>query len=137
MLNIYQELLMDHYRTPRNRGTLQVRSFCATQRNSSCGDEVCFMGAITENMLTHIAFEGKGCVVSQATASMLSESVVGKCLDEIMTFDKEMILAMIGMQLGPVRLMCALLPLMALQEGVKQYKQERSSCLIDQSSSLY
>lgn len=119
MLNLYQEILMDHYRNPRNNGVLAQCDFRAEQRNSSCGDEVVFMGIIADNILTDVAFQGKGCVISQATASLLSEQVKNKNLDEILALDKDDLTAMLKMQLGPVRLLCALLSLTALQNGVK------------------
>jgi len=122
MLNLYQEILMDHYRNPRNNGMLAQCDFRAEQRNSSCGDEVLFMGIIAQNALCEVAFSGKGCVISQAAASMLSELVKNKTLDDILALDNNDLVAMLGMELGPVRLLCALLSLTALQNGVREYK---------------
>lgn len=121
MLNLYQEILMDHYRNPRNNRIIEPCDFSAQQRNSSCGDEVTFMGVVRYNVLVDVAFQGKGCVISQATASMLTERVVNMSLDDILALDKDAIAAMIGMQLGPVRMLCGMLPLMALQNGIKTY----------------
>lgn len=123
MLNFYQEILMDHYRNPRNHGILAEHNFYAEQRNSSCGDEVVFTGRIVDNCLRDIGFEGKGCVISQATASILSEYVKNKPLDAILTLDKDDLIAMIGIPLGPVRLLCALLSLTALQSGIRDYQK--------------
>lgn len=122
MLNLYQEILMDHYRNPRNNGVLLQCDFRAEQRNSSCGDEVVFMGVIADNTLTDVTFQGKGCVVSQATASLLSEQVKNKIIDDILALDKDGLTAMLKMQLGPVRLLCALLSLTALQNGIREYR---------------
>lgn len=127
MLNFYQEVLMDHYRNPRNNGIIDQCDFRAEQRNSSCGDEVLFTGVINDNVLCSVLFKGKGCVISQATASLLSEYVKNKPLSAILTLDKDDLTAMIGMQLGPVRLLCALLSLTALQCGINDYKK-RISC---------
>jgi len=123
MLNFYQEVLMDHYRNPRNNGVIDQSDFRAEQRNSSCGDEVLFMGNINENHLCNVLFTGKGCVISQATASLLSEYAKNKSLDTILALDKDDLIAMLGMQLGPVRLLCGLLPLTALQCGINEYKK--------------
>lgn len=122
MLNLYQELLMDHYRTPHNRGALDCYDFCFIQRNSSCGDEVVVMGIISENKVVSIGWVGKGCVISQATASILSEYIKNRSLDDILALDKDDLVAMIGMSLGPVRLLCGLLSLTAVQCGVREYK---------------
>jgi len=126
MLNFYQEVLMDHYRNPRNNGTLSEYNFTAEQRNSSCGDEVSFTGLIDDNRLSDVLFKGKGCVISQATASMLSEYVKNKTLDDILAFDKDNLTTMIGMPLGPVRLLCGLLSLTAIQSGIRNYKKAES-----------
>ncbi|HEX4069498.1 MAG TPA: iron-sulfur cluster assembly scaffold protein [Candidatus Babeliales bacterium] len=122
MLNFYQEILMDHYRNPRNNGVIVEADFSAEQRNSSCGDEVLFTGTISDNALGRVLFKGKGCVISQAAASLLSEYVKNKSLDTVLGLDKDDLIAMIGMQLGPVRLLCGLLPLTALQNGIRDYQ---------------
>ena len=121
-MNLYQEILMDHYRNPRNNGIIDRPDFSADQRNSSCGDEVICTGTFKNNILVGVAFQGKGCVISQATASLLSEKVKGMLLDDILALAQDDLIAMLGMQLGPVRLLCALLSLVALQNGVREYK---------------
>ena len=121
MLNLYQEILMDHYKNPRNRGIIAHSNFAAEQRNSSCGDEIVCTGIIDGQILTSVHFDGKGCVISQATASLLSERIMGMALDQILLLDKEYLLAMLGMSLGLVRIQCALLSLIALHKGIDQY----------------
>jgi nitrogen fixation protein NifU and related proteins len=121
MLNLYQEILMDHYRNPRNNGVIDGADFSAEQRNSSCGDEVLCTGVVHGNNLRSVLFKGKGCVISQATASLLSEYAKNRSLEALLLVDKDDIIAMIGMPLGPVRLQCGLLPLIALQNGIRDY----------------
>ena len=121
MLNLYQEIIMDHYRSPRNYTVLDYCHFKAEEKNSSCGDEIVFMGMVDNCVLSCAVFQGKGCVISQATASLLSERVKNMSLADIQSLDQANISAMIGMSLGPVRMMCALLPLLALQKGIDQY----------------
>jgi nitrogen fixation protein NifU and related proteins len=118
-MNIYQATLMDHYRNPRNRGTLPNPDFSSDQHNPSCGDQVCMAGMVTNGIITQLAFEGKGCVISQAAASLLTMHSVGKTRDMVMAMDGAAMQQLIGMELGPTRLKCALLPLQALQEGLK------------------
>jgi len=122
-MNIYQELLLDHYRCPRNRGRLVTPDFSSKQVNLSCGDKIEFGGTIVDDLIKELAFEGKGCVISQATASMLTEWAKNRTLSVVLILDKDFIKDMIGMQLGPIRLKCALLPLVALQEGIAAYKK--------------
>jgi len=125
MINLYRERLMDHYRHPRNKGRLENPVFSSGQFNPSCGDSVSFEAQVQENKITALVFEGKGCVISQATASLLTEFAVGKELSELLKIDKDFMLKLIGMELGPTRLKCALLPLEALQEGIKKYQDKK------------
>lgn len=119
---MYQALLHDHYQHPRNKGTLLAADFTSHQHNPSCGDTISFQGIVAASgLLIKVAFTGSGCVISQATASLLSEKVVGTPIAQIQLIDKNMILQLIGMELGPTRLKCALLPLEALQQGIAGY----------------
>ena len=122
MLNLYQEILMDHYRNPRHQGTIEQCDFRSERRNSSCGDEVMFTGIMCGDSLQRIAFSGKGCVISQAAASILSEYAATNSLEAILALDQDALVAMLKIPLGPVRLLCALLALEALQAGIIEYK---------------
>ncbi len=121
---MYQEELMDHYQHPRHRGILTNADFDSGQFNPSCGDAVSMQGNIENDIVVAIAFEGKGCVISQATASMLAEFALNKHLDDIMLFETDNLLTLIKIPLGPTRLKCALLALHALKEGIKQYRKK-------------
>lgn len=123
---MYQEELMDHYQHPRHNSILTNADFESGQYNPSCGDAVSMQGNIGDDALTNIAFQGKGCVISQATASMLSEFVLGKTIDEILHLNADDITNLIKIPLGPTRLKCALLALHALKEGIKKYQQEKA-----------
>lgn len=123
---MYQALLLDHYQYPRHKGELLSADFSSHQHNPSCGDSVLFQGFIcTAGLLAGVAFQGSGCVISQATASLLSEHALGKATTQILLFNKETILLLIGMELGPTRLKCALLPLEALQQGIALYNNNK------------
>jgi len=120
-MKIYHELLTEHYRNPRNKGHLKKPDFSSAQFNPSCGDSVLFEGHIRDGRIEAIAFDGTGCVISQAAASLLSELVIGKTLDEVLKLDTAFMKELVGIPLGPVRLKCALLPLQALQDGLNRY----------------
>lgn len=123
MNNLYQEILHDHFRHPHNKGPLADADFLSDVHNPSCGDSVFFYGKINDGVIQKLSFEGSGCVISQATASILTEQLVGKTVEEIQKLDKHFILRLIGIQLGPTRLKCALLPLQAVQEGTLKIKK--------------
>lgn len=124
MNTLYQAILMDHYRNPRNKGTLAKPDMVSDQYNPSCGDSIQFHGVIEASKLTDIAFQAQGCVLSVATASLLSEQAKNKPVQEILAWDKQRVFSLIGMELGPVRIKCALLPLQALQEGIIHYQSQ-------------
>lgn len=130
-VKMMKEEVLDHYRNPRNRGTMAKPDFTSGQHNPSCGDSVCMQGRVAHGKLSDVAFESKGCVISQATASLLSETFKGKPLADILAMDKETLLKALGIPLGPTRLKCALLPLMALQQGVNEYQKVHGTCPAD------
>lgn len=129
MTNIhwYQELLHDHYRNPRNKGVLEHPSINHECYNPLCGDRVSITGLIEEDVLKKLMFVGTGCIISQAAASLLTEHFVDQPLETILAYDKEYILTLLGIELGPVRLKCALLPLETIQEAISTYKTLRKS----------
>jgi len=125
-MKFYKELLMDHYRNPRNRGRIGSPSFSTAQYNPSCGDSVLFDVVLEDGIVKKVSFEGKGCVISQATSSIFTEYFVGKHIDEILALKKDAIKDIIGMDLGNTRIKCALLSLVALQEGILNHKKRVS-----------
>lgn len=122
-MHMYQEELMDHFQRPRHRGVLEHPDFDTGQYNPSCGDLVTIQGNITDNRVTAIAFQGKGCVISQAAASMLCEYALDRSLTELMHLTSDDILKMVKIPLGPTRLKCALLALHALKDGIAAYQK--------------
>jgi nitrogen fixation NifU-like protein len=120
--DLYRELILDHYKSPRHRGRLDRADACAEGQNPLCGDELTVtlrFGADGET-IEEIAFEGQGCAISQAAASMLSEEVVGHKATEVAAIDKDdspLVAMMIesGTPLTPIRLKCALLGLGVLK----------------------
>jgi nitrogen fixation protein NifU and related proteins len=119
--NLYKEELMDHYRHPRNYGTLDNPHITGQMVNSACGDSVSFQAYIQDNNIAELKFQASGCVISQATASLLTERCKGHTLAAIKNMTKDDITALVGIALGPTRLRCALLPLEALQTGITNY----------------
>jgi len=123
-MNLYQAELMDHYQYPRNAGRLESADFASGEHNPSCGDSVAIEGMVHGMVVHKIAFVGKGCVISQATASMLTEYCQGKSLKEILELGSPQVISLVGMQLGPTRLKCALLALSALKSGIITYQAQ-------------
>ena len=119
MDDLYRELIIDRYKNPHFRGTLDPHDISFEDDNPLCGDHIRIDLRINgDNRVSEVAFDGHGCAISQATADLLAESVVGKSLEEVKKINKQDILDMLGIELGPVRLKCALLSLKVLKAGV-------------------
>ena len=124
--DIYREIILDHYRNPRNKGKLAEADVSVHDSNPLCGDEIDMHLKIESNTVQDVKFEGRGCAISQASASMLTEMVMGKDLEFIKGLKKEDILENIGLvNLGPARIKCALLSLKVLKVGMINYYTTR------------
>ena len=112
---MYQENILDHYRNPRNFGFIENPDADANDYNPLCGDKVGIQLKINGNKIKEIKFYGSGCAISQASASMLTEEINGKTIDDIMKITKEDVLDLLGIEISYVRLKCALLSLKVLK----------------------
>jgi len=120
--SVYSEIILDYYRHPRNKGTLEHAQISAKDSNPLCGDIIEMQLELDKNnSVRDVRFNGQGCAISQASASMLTELVKGKTVDDVRKISKEEILSLIGGQLSAVRLKCALLSLKVLKTGVYNY----------------
>jgi nitrogen fixation NifU-like protein len=135
---LYQELILDHYRRPRNRGTLAEPTGSASLRNPLCGDEVDVHVAVQDGKVADVKFGGRGCSISQASASMMTELVKGRTPDEVHALGErfaEMIRgnaeaakdqelgqarALSGVSRFPTRVRCALIAWEAMERAVKR-----------------
>jgi len=116
-MNIYEEDILDHYENPSNYGTLENPDISYEEDNPLCGDRIRVDLEVEDGTIKDVRFSGHGCTISQAAASMLTEEVKGRTLEEIKRFTKDDILEMLGIPLGPVRLKCGLLALKVLKAG--------------------
>jgi len=124
-MDIYTETILDYYRHPRNHGTIKDADIVVRDSNPVCGDVVEIYIKVDEKKIKDIKFSGHGCAISQASTSMLTEMVDGKNLNEIKNMNKDQILQLLGIDLSPVRLKCALLGLKVLKIGVYNYLGQR------------
>lgn len=119
MDDLYREIIVDRYKNPHYRGTLEPHDITFEDDNPLCGDHIRVDLRVDENgMVSEAVFDGQGCAISQASADLLMESIQGKSLEEVKAISKEDLLDMLGLELGPVRLKCALLSLKVLKAGV-------------------
>ena len=124
--NMYQENILDHYEHPYHRGTLVQPTLAYRDLNPLCGDEVCVQARIDEqNRVVEAYFDGQGCVISLAAASMLMEAVEGKTLDAVKAMSRQDMLELLGIPLTAMRVKCAMLPLRTLEKAIRLYEAER------------
>jgi nitrogen fixation NifU-like protein len=124
--DIYREIILDHYRNPRNKGKLPDADVSTHDSNPLCGDEIDIHMKIFGDKITDVKFEGRGCAISQASASMLTEMVMNKPLTNVKDIAKTDILENIGLtNLGPARVKCALLALKVMKLGMVNYLASR------------
>jgi nitrogen fixation NifU-like protein len=122
---MYKEIILDYYKNPRNRGSLESPQSIARDSNPLCGDVVEMQLKFSNEKVSEIRFNGDGCAISQASASMLTELVMGKSIDEVRKIDKTVLLENLGSpNLGAVRIKCALLPLKVMKTALYQYLGE-------------
>jgi len=122
--DMYREVILDHYKNPRNYGALEEPDAHAEGQNPLCGDEVAISVRFGEDGQTieDVRFEGRGCAISQAATSMLTELVQGRKASEVAVLPKEELLGEIGIPLTPIRLKCAILGLGALKVALHRAK---------------
>jgi nitrogen fixation NifU-like protein len=120
MDDLYQDHILDHYERPRFHGTLEHPDMTHCEHNPLCGDRIQVDVRLTPDRtgIAEVAFEGEGCIISQAAASILMETVIGRSLEELQALDQKQMLALMGVPLTGARRKCALLALKALKLGV-------------------
>lgn len=117
-MSLYQDLILDHYRNPRHQGSLNTPTHQASAHNPTCGDKLEMQLLVKNDMIADVKFSGSGCAISQASASLLTEFVIGKTLTEVRALSKDDLLALLGVTLSPNRLKCALLSLETLSKAL-------------------
>ncbi|PSQ19797.1 SUF system NifU family Fe-S cluster assembly protein [Halobacteriales archaeon QS_8_69_26] len=125
--DMYRQQILDHYRNPRNHGELEDPTFSHVGENPMCGDEITMDVELAEDgeTIERVAFRGEGCAISQAAASMLSERLPGKTLSELREMDRDDVLDMLGVDISPMRIKCAVLAEKVAQDGAEIYLGEK------------
>ena len=113
----YREYILDHYKNPRNYGRLENADITHEEDNPLCGDVVGMDFRIKDGTIEDIKFHGRGCAISQASASLLTERIKGLSLDDAKKVNKDDVLGELGIDISPARIKCALLPLKVLKVG--------------------
>ena len=125
--DMYRQQILDHYKNPRNKGEMSDPDFSHTGENPSCGDTITVNVRLEDDgeTIEYVTFTGDGCAISQASASMLSEKLRGLTLSELEEMDTDDVTDMLGVDISPMRIKCAVLAEKVLQDGAKRYEGER------------
>jgi nitrogen fixation protein NifU and related proteins len=119
MDDLYREVIIEHYKNPSYRQELNPNDITFEDENPLCGDHIRIdLRVGPDGKIAEAGFSGHGCSISQASADLLLESIIGKTIEEVKALGKQDVLDLLGIELGPVRLKCALLPLKVLKSGV-------------------
>ena len=124
---MYRENILDHYKRPRNRGKIEKPDSEGFDSNPLCGDEIGMQIAVKGGKIHGIRFSGSACAICTASASMLTEEAMGKKVEDARRISKGQVLSLLGIDPGPTRLKCALLPLKVMKLAVYKYLGKRMS----------
>ncbi|QCC51798.1 Fe-S cluster assembly sulfur transfer protein SufU [Halapricum salinum] len=125
--DMYRQQILDHYKNPRNYGEIEDATFTHVGENPMCGDtiEMDIVLDDDEDTIEHVAFRGDGCAISQASASMLSEKLQGMSVEDLEALDRDDVIDMLGVDISPMRVKCAVLAEKVAQDGAEIYFGEK------------
>ena len=125
--DMYRQQILDHYKNPRNYGEIEDATFTHVGENPMCGDtiEMDIVLDDDEDTIEHVAFRGDGCAISQASASMLSEKLQGMSVEDLEDLDRDDVIDMLGVDISPMRVKCAVLAEKVAQDGAEIYFGEK------------
>jgi len=121
--DMYRQQILDHYKNPRNSGTLEDPTYSHVGENPMCGDTIEMDVKLDddEETIEYVAFRGDGCAISQASASMLTEKLRGMSVEELRGMDRDDVIDMLGVDISPMRIKCAVLAEKVAQDGADIY----------------
>ncbi|HYL27008.1 MAG TPA: SUF system NifU family Fe-S cluster assembly protein [Candidatus Nitrosotalea sp.] len=117
MDDFYRDYILDHYRNPRNFGRLEHADAQAEDLNPLCGDQIKMELKLDDGVVSDVRFSGRGCAISQASASMLTERIKGMKLSDVARLSKDIVLENVGIGISPTRMKCAMLGLRVLKSA--------------------
>lgn len=120
MDDLYRDYILEHYRRPHNFGVLDSPTVSHEGANPLCGDRITIQLGIRDGKVEDVAFTGRGCAISQASASLLTDEIRGKTVDEVSALTSEDVLDLLGIEISPARLKCALLSLETVGKALEE-----------------
>ena len=125
MDDLYREQILEHHRRPHNQGTLTAPSVSLEGRNPNCGDVINLQLQLNDaGVITDVAFMGRGCAISQAGTSLITDELRGKSVDEVLALGSPFVMELLGVEVGPTRVHCALLGLETTQKAIASLRSK-------------
>jgi nitrogen fixation protein NifU and related proteins len=121
---LYREIILEHWQNPQNYGVIKNPDFDMSENNPLCGDKIRLTGKISDGKLVKIAFSGEGCAISKASASLFTDEIKGNDIDKIKRINEYDVLKLLGIELTPARIKCALLIYKTLQKSLKSKNRQ-------------
>ncbi len=125
MSDLYRQIILDHYKNPKNQRKILNPTIIRKGHNPLCGDHIEIHMRIKNEELEDISFEGKGCALSIATSSILTEELKGKKIEDIKKMTREDVYALIGIDISPARNKCVMLPLTTIKQGLQEKGEKK------------
>ena len=126
MDDLYRDYILEHYRRPHNFGVLEAPTASYEGSNPLCGDRITMMLRVEDGVVREVAFTGRGCAISQASASLLTDEIKGKTVEEVEAMTPDDVLELIGIEISPARLKCALLSLDTVAHALADEAAEKA-----------
>ncbi len=120
MDDLYRDYILEHYRRPHNFGVIDAPTASYEGSNPLCGDRITMQLGIRNGVVDRVGFTGRGCAISQASASLLTDEIKGKPLEEVSRIESDDVLDLLGIEISPARLKCAVLSLDTLQHALAE-----------------
>lgn len=117
---LYREIILEEYKHPKNKGKLENATCSCGKKNPTCGDEITVDLLLSDGKISDVAFDGVGCAISQASASLFTEHIKGMTVAEVEKMDEQEILKLLGIDLNPMRMKCAVLVMRAVSGALEQ-----------------
>jgi nitrogen fixation NifU-like protein len=127
MDDLYRDYILEHYRRPHNFGIIEDPDARYEGANPLCGDRITMMLGISDEIVTQVAFTGRGCAISQASASLLTDEIKGKPVAEVAAMTPDDVLDLLGIEISPARLKCALLSLETVSHALEEREKAREA----------
>ncbi|GIW63059.1 MAG: iron-sulfur cluster assembly scaffold protein [Patescibacteria group bacterium] len=119
-MDIYKEIILDRYKNPKHFGKLKRFTVSITVDNPLCGDKITVYLVVNNGRIETAKFKGSGCIISLSSADILLDDIIGKQISEVLSYNKDNVLSLLGIELGVNRLKCALLPLEAVHKAINK-----------------